>query len=70
MEYEQKILEIASKIREIRKLRNMTIQELAYHCEIERSNMSRIEAGKTNVTVRTLCKICNALGVELESIIN
>ena len=69
MEYEQKILEIASKIRELRKLRNMTIQELAYHCEIERSNMSRIEAGKTNVTIRTLCKICNALGVELSSII-
>lgn len=69
MDYEQKISEIASKIRELRKSRNMTIQELAYRCEMERSNMSRIEAGKTNITIKTLCKICGALGVELSDII-
>lgn len=70
MDYEQKISEIASRIRELRKSRNMTIQELAYRCEMERSNMSRIEAGKTNLTIKTLCKICIALGVELNDILS
>lgn len=39
--------------------------ELAYRCDIERSNLSRIEAGRTNLTLKTLCIICNALGVDL-----
>lgn len=69
MDYEQKISEIASRIKEQRKSCGMTIQELAYRCEMERSNMSRIEAGKTNLTIKTLCKICIALNVELNNVI-
>lgn len=53
MDYEQKISEIASRIRTIRKSQKITIQELAYRCDMERSNMSRIEAGKTNLTIKT-----------------
>ena len=47
----------------------MTVQELAYRCDMERSNMSRIESGRTNLTVKTMCIICNALNVNLRDII-
>ncbi|MGN0196155.1 MAG: helix-turn-helix domain-containing protein [Candidatus Cryptobacteroides sp.] len=60
---------IASKIKQQRLAQQMTIQELAYRCEMERSNMSRIESGKVNVTVKTMCSICNALNVKLKDII-
>lgn len=60
---------IASKIKQQRLAQQMTVQELAYRCEMERSNMSRIESGKVNVTVKTMCAICNALNLKLKDII-
>lgn len=70
MDYEQTILKIATRIRTLRISKNMTIQELAYRCDMERSNMSRIETGKINLTVKTLCKICNALEITLFDLVN
>lgn len=55
--------------RELRKERRLTVQELAYRCDMERSNLSRIEAGRTNLTVKTMCIICNALSVSLRDVI-
>lgn len=53
--YEEEIAYISSRIRELRKERHLTVQELAYRCDMERSNLSRIEAGRTNLTIRTIC---------------
>lgn len=69
IDYQEEIAFISKKIRELRKERKMTVQELAYRCDMERSNMSRIEAGRTNLTVKTMCIICNALNVNLRDII-
>ena len=46
--YEEEIAYISSRIRELRKEKKLTVQELAYRCDMERSNLSRIEAGRTN----------------------
>ncbi len=59
------ISHVSLKIRALRMERGLTVQELADRCGIERSNLSRIEAGRTNMTLRTLCTICFALKVEL-----
>ena len=56
--YQEEIKFISNKIRELRKEKQMTVQELAYRCDMERSNMSRIESGRTNLTVKTMCIIC------------
>lgn len=64
--YQEEIKFISNKIRELRKEKQMTVQELAYRCDMERSNMSRIESGRTN---KTMCIICNALNVNLRDII-
>ncbi|WP_290540138.1 helix-turn-helix transcriptional regulator [Alistipes sp.] len=69
MDYQDEILYISARIKELRKERKLTIQELAYRCDMERSNLSRIEAGRTNLTVKTICCICNALGVSLCDVI-
>ena len=60
IDYTEQIKLIALKIRTLRKARKLTVQELAYRCDIERSNLSRIETGRSNPTVKTLCIICNA----------
>lgn len=67
--YQEEIKFISNKIRELRKEKQMTVQELAYRYDMERSNMSRIESGRTNLTVKTMCIICNALNVNLRDII-
>lgn len=67
--YEEEVNYISSRIRELRRERRLTVQELAYRCDMERSNLSRIEAGRTNLTVKTMCIICNALNVSLRDVI-
>ncbi len=69
MDYRKEIEAIASRMKELRQERKMTVQELAFRCEMERANLSRIEAGRTNLTIKTICTICNALGVELRDVI-
>ncbi len=69
MDYTTTILAISHKIKALRVERGLTVQELAYRCDIERSNMSRIEAGRNNLTVKTMCLICTALDVSLRDLI-
>lgn len=60
---------IGRNIRIIRERKGMSAQELASTCNFEKSNMSRLESGKTNPTIATLYKISQALEVPLEEII-
>lgn len=69
MDYREEILYISAQIKRLRQDKNLTVQELAYRCDMERSNLSRIEAGRTNLTVKTICTICNALDVTLRDVI-
>ena len=69
MDYQEEIRYISTRIKELRKERMLTVRELAYRCDMERSNLSRIEAGRTNLTLKTMCIICNALNVNLRDVI-
>ena len=57
---------IGERIREIRLSKEMSQQELASTCDFEKANMARIEAGRTNITIWTLFKICSALEETME----
>ena len=61
---------IGMNIRDIREEKNISQQDLAAACNFEKSNMSRIEAGRTNLTIGTLLKICEALDVKLKDIVD
>jgi transcriptional regulator with XRE-family HTH domain len=56
---------LGKKIREIRLQKGVAQKDLAMHCNFEKASMSRIEAGKTNISILTLKKIGKALNVEL-----
>lgn len=56
------------RIRNIRKERGLTQMELAFRCGMEPSNLNRIEAGRTNPTVRSLTLIANGLGIKLSTL--
>lgn len=64
------LLTIGSRIRRIRTDKNMSQQVLAGLCNFEKSNMSRIERGKTNPTILTLRIISTALEVKLVDLLD
>ncbi len=61
---------IGLKIRSIREGKNLSIMDLADVLDIEYNNLIRIEKGRTNPTIITLYKICQALNVKLPEIVD
>ena len=57
------IRKLGKNISSIRKSKGIKQIDLAYACDFEKQNMQRIEAGKTNPTIKTLLKIAEALEV-------
>lgn len=70
MEDKKYLIKIGKNISRIRKEKGLTIKELGYQCDMEKSNIIPIEKGRINVTVNTLVKICKALDVELKDLID
>lgn len=56
---------IGQRIKEIRNEKKISQQDLASKCNFEKSNMSRIEAGRTDPKISTLDKIAKGLEVEI-----
>ena len=70
MNISQLQIKIGERIRLIRESKGITQQDLAASCNFEKTNMSRIEAGRTNPTISTLYKISQALGVTISKLVN
>ncbi|MDY4575941.1 MAG: helix-turn-helix transcriptional regulator [Intestinibacter sp.] len=62
-------IEIGKKIKNIRKGKNMTIQELADSINKSKSTVSKYENGDISVDVQTLYEISNALNVHVEQLL-
>ncbi|MEO6317024.1 MAG: helix-turn-helix transcriptional regulator [Chitinophagaceae bacterium] len=54
------------KIKELRLQKNISQKDLAMECNFEKASMSRIESGKTNITILTLYKIMHALNADVK----
>ncbi len=70
MDKKEVLVKIGLKIQQLREEKGIAQQDLAAACNFEKSNMSRIEAGRTNFTIGTLLKICDALGVKLVDVVD
>lgn len=63
-------ISIGKKIKSIRESKGLTQQNLADLCDFEKSNVSRIESGRTNITIKNLYKISQALGVKISDLVD
>jgi len=61
---------IGKRVKKLREERNIPQQDLAAKCNVEKSNLSRLEAGGTNPTLYTLKRIADNLGVSLCDLVN
>lgn len=57
------------KVREQRKLKNITQEKLALLCNIDRSYMGRIERGEVNVTLEKIYELAKALDVPVKNLL-
>ena len=58
-------IKVGKRIQEIRVEKNISQQDLAAKCNFEKSNMSRLEAGRANATLSTLEIVSKALEVDV-----
>ncbi|MBP6128235.1 helix-turn-helix transcriptional regulator [Flavobacterium sp.] len=63
-------VKIGKQIQKLRELKGLSQQDLAAKCNFEKSNMSRLEAGRVNPTLSTLEKVAISLDVTLVELFN
>lgn len=61
---------LGKRIRQLREEKNISQTELGNMCDIERSNMNRIEAGNTNPSSYLLYILAEKLGVKAAELLN
>ena len=54
----------------LRRLANLTQAELAFRCDFDRTYIGAIERGEKSVTVNTLVKLANGLGLRVADLFN
>lgn len=59
---------LGKRIRDARKEKGWTQEDLAYEAEIDRSYIGGVERGERNVTFSILCRIARALGRDVASL--
>jgi transcriptional regulator with XRE-family HTH domain len=69
MEKVELLKSLGARIHKLREERNITQQDLGAMCNIEKSNMTRIESGRTNPTFLTLYKISKALNIPVSLLV-
>ena len=61
---------LGNKIRELRKKKNLTQEELAYRAELDYSYINQIENGKRNPSMEAVERIAKALGVRAKNLLD
>jgi len=63
------LIQIGVKIREARMKKNVSQETLANECEIDYSQINRMELGKVNFSVSYLSKIAGALNINSKDLL-
>ena len=65
---EEGLKAFAQRLKEVRKIKNISQEELAYKSGITLSQIARIETAKINPTLSTIFKIARTLEVKLSEL--
>ena len=67
---EQFLKEFGKNLQKLRAARGFSTRQFAYEAEISHSTVGRLEAGLSNPTMTTLIKLAEALGADLNTLVN
>ncbi|WPO83444.1 helix-turn-helix transcriptional regulator [Chryseobacterium sp. JJR-5R] len=57
---------LGERLKSIRESKGYSLTDLASLCDLEKTAISRIENGRTNITFKTAIVLCTALKIELK----
>ena len=60
---------VGNRITELRKLKKISQEDLAFKAGIDRTYLSSIERGKRSISLAVAIKLCSALDIELLKLI-
>jgi transcriptional regulator with XRE-family HTH domain len=66
--YEAVLIHLGERIVFLRKRAGLSQRELAYACGWDKSNLRKLEKGRTNPTIKTLVKVCSVLKVNFKDL--
>lgn len=66
----KKLVAIGGAIRRARRAQGISQEQLALAADLDRSYVGGVERGEHNMTVITLCRISDALGVEVADLLS
>jgi transcriptional regulator with XRE-family HTH domain len=69
LDADRAIKDIGRRIAEVRRERGLTQEELAERLGLQSNNLQRIELGMQNLTIRSLVRVANGLGVGLATLV-
>jgi transcriptional regulator with XRE-family HTH domain len=59
---------LGERIREMRRVKNLTQEALAYESDIDRSYIGGVERGERNLSFDKLCQIAHSLGCDVAAL--
>jgi transcriptional regulator with XRE-family HTH domain len=68
-DFEQLRLQLAENIRSMRRVKNLTQEQLALMAEVDRTYVSQIERGVGNPSLLVLCKLANIFEIETDQLL-
>lgn len=68
-DYEQLRLQLAENIRLMRRIKNLTQEQLALMAEVDRTYVSQIERCTGNPSLMVLCKLANTLEITTDQLL-
>ncbi len=70
MKKDKNLVRLGNAIREIRKAKGFSQEELAYKAQVDRSYVGGIERGERNVSFITLVKLAQCLSCDVSEFVN
>lgn len=66
---ENPCIDFGRRLRALRQARGISQEELAHHAGLDRTYISSCEAGRRNVTLKTITRLADALGISPAALI-
>lgn len=63
------LIVFGNKLKDLRTLKGLTLQQLAFEADMEISQVHRVEKGKINPTLTTLMALAKGLGITLSELL-
>ena len=69
MESREILLKFGNRVRELRKEKNLSQEDLSYKADLHRTYIGMIERAEKNITLANIEKIANALGTSIDNLL-